>query len=137
MNYFDFNFNLSFIDFIGRQPVFRIDNNSRNKTFMGGILCLIIYCVFIMCVLYFGQELIFKVKPTVIKTTKFLENEDFIFFNYKQFSIFFGIFNLNGTVLDIDKYLNIKITYVYKKNETEEKKNIEVINCNSDYFKYK
>ena len=86
---FDFNFNLNIIDFIGRQPVFRIDNNSRNKTFIGGILCLIIYCLFIMSFLYFGQELIFKVKPTVIKSTEFLEKSDFIFLNDKQFSFFF------------------------------------------------
>ena len=105
---FDFNFNLNIIDFIGRQPVFRIDNNSRNKTFIGGILCLIIYCLFIMSFLYFGQELIFKVKPTVIKSTEFLENNDFIFLNDKQFSFFVGVYDLNGTVLDIDKYLDIK-----------------------------
>ena len=134
---FDINFNLSFIDFIGRQPVFRIDNNSRNKTFIGGFLCLIIYCLFIMSFLYFGQELIFKVKPTVIESTKFLENDDFIFLNDKQFSFFFGIFYSNGTVLDIDKFLDIKLNYVYGKNKTEEKHSIEIINCNSDYFKYK
>ena len=134
---FDFNFDLRFIDFIGRQPVFRIDNNSRNKTFIGGFLCLIIYCLFIMSFLYFGQELIFKVKPTVIESTKFLENNDFIYLNDKQFSIFFGIFYSNGTVLDIDKFLDIKLTYVYGKNKTEEKQNIEIINCNNDYFKHK
>jgi len=134
---FDFNFNLNIIDFIGRQPVFRIDNNSRNKTFIGGILCLIIYCLFIMSFLYFGQELIFKVKPTVIKSTEFLENNDFIFLNDKQFSFFFGVYDLNGTVLDIDKYLDIKLTYVYQKGQTLEKKNIEITNCNSDYFKNK
>jgi len=85
-------FYISYFDFIGRQPFFRIDNNSRNKTFVGGFLCLIIYCLVIMSSLYFGQELIFRVKPNVIQSTQFIEKNDFVYFNEEHFSFFLEFF---------------------------------------------
>ena len=58
------------IDFIGREPRLKINGAPRNQTIIGGILCILIYCIFILCALYFGQELVYRVLPKIIESTE-------------------------------------------------------------------
>ena len=61
------NYLLCQADIIGRQPELRINDMPRNQTLLGGSLCIIVYCFFILASLYFGQELIYRVIPTIIE----------------------------------------------------------------------
>ena len=43
------------VDFIGREPKMNIQGSSRMKTVFGGVLCLLIYSMVILCGVYFGK----------------------------------------------------------------------------------
>ena len=129
-----FKTDIKIIDFIGREPNLRIDNQSRNKTVLGGLLCLLIYCLFIMSALYFGQELVFRQKPNIIDTTIPLNEMENIKISNEEFAFFFSLYdNINGTYYSIDKFLSYKLTFIhYNDNGIENEIEIPLENCNSE-----
>ena len=119
-----FKTDIKIIDFIGREPTLRIDNQSRNKTVLGGLLCLLIYCLFIMSALYFGQELVFREKPNVIDSTIPLDESESIKISNEEFAFFFSLYNnINGTYYSIDKYLSYKLTLIYYNDGIQRNRN--------------
>ena len=78
------NYLVSQADIIGRQPLLRINDMPRNQTLLGGSLCIIVYCFFILSSLYFGQELVYKVLPKIIKKKKTTNKEDIIYLSSKN-----------------------------------------------------
>ena len=129
-----FKTDIKIIDFIGREPNLRIDNQSRNKTVLGGFLCFLIYCLFIMSALYFGQELVFRQKPNIIDTTIPLNGMESIKISNEEFAFFFSLYdNINGTYYSIDKFLSYKLTFIhYNDNGIENEIEIPLENCNSE-----
>ena len=129
-----FKTDIKIIDFIGREPNLRIDNQSRNKTVLGGFLCFLIYCLFIMSALYFGQELVFRQKPNIIDTTISLNGMESIKISNEEFAFFFSLYdNINGTYYSIDKFLSYKLTFIhYNDNGIENEIEIPLENCNSE-----
>ena len=128
-----FKTDIKIIDFIGREPTLRIDNQSRNKTVLGGLLCLLIYCLFIMSALYFGQELVFRQKPNVIDSTIPLDESESIKISNDEFAFFFSLYNnINGTYYSIDKYLSYKLTLIYYNDGIQKETEISLENCNSN-----
>ena len=84
---------ISQIDIIGRQPVLRIDDMPRIQTLLGGLLCILVYCLFILASLYFGQELVYRVLPKVIETERAINKNDIIYLSKEQFLFIFSLSN--------------------------------------------
>ena len=83
------NYLISQADIIGRQAKLRINDMPRNQTLLGGSLCIIVYCFFILASLYFGQELVYKVVPKIIEAERLTNENDKIYLSKNQFSFFF------------------------------------------------
>lgn len=66
------------LDIIGMEAKLKIQNNTRNKTYIGGMLCMLIYALLLIGALYFGQELYFKHVPTTITSNILNTAEDSI-----------------------------------------------------------
>lgn len=70
---------LTRIDFIGRKPAFRINDTKRFKTIIGGILSLLMIFLLILCLLNFGQELLFRENPNIVTGQTYVtESQEYI-----------------------------------------------------------
>ena len=129
------NYLISQADIIGRQPFLRIDNMSRVQTLLGGFLCIIVYCFFILSSLYFGQELVYRVVPKIIDTEREISENDKIIFSKEYFSFFFSFFN-NGNFINPISYLyfNLYMKNIINGNIEENSKEIELGICNENDF---
>lgn len=128
------------LDFIGRQPTMKLSGAPRNQTIFGGILCFLIYALFIISAFYFGQELIYRDIPTVIETTQLVDSEDQIVLNNTNFNFFISMrSSINGDFLNIDDYLNIEITLINKTSSGKvlNSLNIGIRDCYDSDFKVK
>ena len=99
------------LDFIGHLPSLKLSGAPRNQTLFGGILCFLIYSVFILSALYFGQELVYRDIPTVIETNKNIEQNDNVKINKDNFLYFLSIRSKrnNSIIENFEKLINIKI----------------------------
>lgn len=100
---------LKSIDFIGREPKLKLNRQPRNQTIMGGILCIIMFCIFIPAALYFGQELVFQVLPRVIETSIPTTETDSIQFSKKHFSFFFYLEDPERQIHSVNNYLESRV----------------------------
>ena len=128
------------VDIIGRQPLLRIDDMPRIQTLLGGILCIFVYCIFILASLYFGQELVYRVVPKVIETERAIKNNDIIYLSKKQF-LFALTLNNNFNFINPTSYLNINLYMKTIENNIISSNQInlgickldDVPNLNNDY----
>jgi len=128
------------VDIIGRQPLLRIDDMPRIQTLLGGILCIFVYCIFILASLYFGQELVYRVVPKVIETERAIKNNDIIYLSKKQF-LFALTLNNNFNFINPNSYLNINLYMKTIENNIISSNQInlgickldDVPNLNNDY----
>ena len=128
------------VDIIGRQPLLRIDAMPRIQTLLGGILCIFVYCIFILASLYFGQELVYRVVPKVIETERAIKNNDIIYLSKKQF-LFALTLNNNFNFINPNSYLNINLYMKTIENNIISSNQInlgickldDVPNLNNDY----
>ena len=131
---------ISQVDIIGRQPLLRIDDMPRIQTLLGGILCIFVYCIFILASLYFGQELVYRVVPKVIETERAIKNNDIIYLSKKQF-LFALTLNNNFNFINPNSYLNINLYMKTIENNIISSNQInlgickldDVPNLNNDY----
>jgi hypothetical protein len=56
------------LDFIGLEPKFRFQGGGRYKTYMGGVLSITLYMLFIAGMIYFGKDLYVKETPTLMSS---------------------------------------------------------------------
>ena len=124
---------ISQIDIIGRQPVLRIDDMPRIQTLLGGLLCILIYCLFILASLYFGQELVYRVLPKVIETERAINKNDIIYLSKEQFLFFFSLSN-KANYLNPNSYLDINLYMKTIENNVVSSNKIELGNCKSNDF---
>ena len=128
------NYLLCQADIIGRQPELRINDMPRNQTLLGGSLCVIVYCFFILASLYFGQELVYRVLPTIIEAERKTNKNDILFLSKYQFSFFFTLSNNEYGFFNPKNYLDINL---YMKSINEDKminKSITLGNCELSDF---
>ena len=124
---------ISQVDIIGRQPVLRIDDMPRIQTLLGGILCIVIYCCFILASLYFGQELVYRVLPKVIETERAIKNNDIIYLSKEQFLFIFTLSN-NFNYLNPNSYLDINLYMKTIENNVISSNPIELGICKLNDF---
>ncbi len=129
------------IDFIGREPRLKINGAPRNQTIIGGILCILIYCIFILCALYFGQELVYRVLPKIIESTEIVDKDDTIAVGKDKFNFFFSILDKDSqyhypSELVSSKLKMVKVSNNIKENEgnTKNEKEIKLKQCDSSDF---
>ena len=115
------NYLLCQADIIGRQPELRINDMPRNQTLLGGSLCVIVYCFFILASLYFGQELVYRVLPTIIEAERKTNKNDILYLSKYQFSFFFTLSNNEYGFFNPKNYLDINL-YMKSINEDKIKK---------------
>ena len=116
MSFECFLHSLNQIDFIGREPKLKINGQPRNQSIIGGILCILIYCIFILCALYFGQELVYRVLPKIIETTQKVEENDQILLGKNQFMFFYSIFDEEQNFSPPNLFINSELNIVYVDN---------------------
>ena len=124
---------ISQIDIIGRQPVLRIDDMPRIQTLLGGLLCILVYCLFILASLYFGQELVYRVLPKVIETERAINKNDIIYLSKEQFLFIFSLSN-KANYLNPNSYLDINLYMKTIENNVVSSNKIELGNCKSNDF---
>ena len=76
-----------YVDFLAEAPKLKINSKSAYKTFIGGLISIILTIVSIIGIIYFGQELILKENPIAIQSIKDFQNV--------------GPFHINNTFFDI------------------------------------
>ena len=128
------NYLLCQADIIGRQPELRINDMPRNQTLLGGSLCIIVYCFFILASLYFGQELIYRVIPTIIESEKKTNNNDILYLSKSQFSFFFSLYNQEIGFFNPKNYLDLNLYMKTINNDQITIKNITLGNCELNDF---
>ena len=130
------NYLVSQADIIGRQPLLRINDMPRNQTLLGGSLCIIVYCFFILSSLYFGQELVYKVLPKIVEEEKTTNKEDIIYLSKEQFNFFFAFSN-NGVFINPTKYFEINLSMKSITNYFPSYEKINIGTCQLSDFESK
>ncbi len=128
------NYLLCQADIIGRQPELRINDMPRNQTLLGGSLCIIVYCFFILASLYFGQELIYRVIPTIIEAEKKTNKNDILYLSKSQFSFFLTLYDQENGFLNPKNYLNLNLYMRSLNNGQIKNKSITLGNCELSDF---
>src|SRR4051794_38280545 len=60
---------ITYTDTIGIEPKFTFQSRNRYKTFIGGLLSILIYFLYLAGMLYFGRDLYEKNSPTLISSS--------------------------------------------------------------------
>ena len=124
------NYLLSQVDIIGRKPELRINDMPRNQTLLGGSLCVIVYCAFILSSLYFGQELVYKVLPNIIESERITKEDDIINLSNDQFNLFFALNNKEYGFINPSQYLNLNLYMKIVNGNEINYKSITLGTCN-------
>lgn len=129
------------IDFIGREPKLKLNRKPRNQTVMGGLLCIIMFGIFIPAALYFGQELVFRVLPEIIETSIPTTEIDSIQLSKNHFNFFLYLEDLNGQRHSISNYLTADVQKISVMQDNGKLSNIsqkiQTKQCDSeDFIKY-
>lgn len=129
---------ITLTDFIGHEPTLKLGGSPRNRTFFGGLLCVTIYCFFILAALYFGQELVYRDIPTVIETSTLITKDDKILLEPSNFLFYLGLKRIDEQrSINISNILDISINLVEYKGESKTTQLIPTKTCDTDDFKVK
>ena len=123
------NYLISQADIIGRQPLLRINDMPRNQTLLGGFLCIIVYCFFILSSLYFGQELVYKVVPKIIEAQRLTNENDIVYLSKNQFSFFFSLYHPEYGFFNPTSYIEMELEMVNINDYVVSRKNMELGIC--------
>lgn len=64
------------LDIVGRKPAFRINDQNRFTTTIGGILSIFVLVLMVLSFLNFGQEIYFRHNPTVVNSIEEVTTSD-------------------------------------------------------------
>ena len=123
------NYLISQADIIGRQAKLRINDMPRNQTLLGGSLCIIVYCFFILSSLYFGQELVYKVVPKIIEAERLTNENDKIYLSKNQFSFFISLSHPIYGYINPSSFLTLELEMVKVNDNDLTSKTIKIGNC--------
>lgn len=123
------------IDSFGPPITLNINNKSRNKTNIGGILTLLSFCIFIFIFYTEFIEVYNKNKPFIsYHNDKLVYTTSSMEFSNKTFPFFISLYYKKNKTEDLLKYLHIDVHF-YLHNTTEQsskKVNIQLDKCNED-----
>ena len=123
------NYLISQADIIGRQPLLRINDMPRNQTLLGGSLCIIVYCFFILASLYFGQELVYKIVPKIIEAQRLTNENDKVYLSKDQFSFFISLYHPIYGFFNPNPFINLNLEMVNVNGNNLSTKNIQLGIC--------
>ena len=93
-----FNFTGSIVkkaDFLGEAPKLKVDGSSYFKTFIGGILSILLVILSCTGIIYFGKELYFKENPMVVQSIKDFDTVGPFTFGASSFDIYAAVTDEN------------------------------------------
>jgi hypothetical protein len=94
------------LDMIGRKPNFRINDQRRFKTTIGGLFSFIIYILLILSILNFGQDLYYRTNPNIISSRRYVENGEPT--DLSKVGLFFSFYDTKMNVLVNTTYYDLK-----------------------------
>jgi hypothetical protein len=98
-------------DVIGKEPSLMLGKDSRNRTILGGFLCISIFLCALLGLFYFGQEIYYKRNPNIITSNVPFAKSDSIRIDNKNSAFYFSIRDSSGNPLKFEEgYLNLNIT---------------------------
>jgi hypothetical protein len=127
-------------DIIGNIPTLKLGSSSRNRTIIGGLLCIFIYALTLIGILYFGQELYFKKNPRVVKSSILIdENSDQTIIDENNFFFIFSIRDSNGNPINIQdskNYFTVELTYEQINSNVQIQSEMSTKNMTSMIYNY-
>ena len=98
-------------DFVGKEPSLMLGKDSRNRTILGGLLCISIILCTLLGLIYFGQEIYYKRNPNIVTSNIPFAQGDSIRVDSKNSTFYFSIRDSSGNPLkNEESYLNVNIT---------------------------
>ena len=132
---------LKYLDIIGKEVQFKIENSELYKTVFGGILTLMLAVISLISIWFFGNDIIYHENPKFIQ--KQIRREEYEYLNFTNQNFFFAIRHTDyyGAFIDDPIYLIPKFKYEYyeKNRDTGELKLlnkivIEMDKCNTSHI---
>jgi hypothetical protein len=133
---------IHFCDFLGYQPQLTVNGRRRFRTLTTGLLSILITICTILCIIYFGKDLINKKEPIVLTTS--VQNSDFgpVNISNSDFNFIFAMESNSHKYYIDSSVFNVNATYTIKKNiivngsvsEYLETRDVEIDIC-SKYYK--
>ena len=95
--FFKITSTISFIDFLADSPKLKVNSCSSYRTFIGGVISLILAILSIIGSFYFGKELFLKENPMAVESIKDFDVITPILWNSDNFEVYTAIEYANYT----------------------------------------
>jgi hypothetical protein len=102
---------LNLLDFYGQPIKVYLNKESSVQTTLGGVLTIINFILIFIFSWYTGNDLFYKRKPFFYQHSLTRDNFSEILVNYSSFPIGFNLYDINGTILNWDNYIDLKFSY--------------------------
>lgn len=104
-------------DYCSIGPELRLENSKIKKSFLGGLLSIIIGLLIVFLTIYLGIDIIYKENPNILVIEENIKEPIFYEFNSSNFFIGYRFaYKDISTVPDFDTYFDIKFYSYYQDN---------------------
>lgn len=107
---------LFFLDFLGYQPSLTIKRQDRFQTVFTGLLSLIMIILSVLCIIYFGWDLVNKNDPIVLTTSRLYDDFGPLNMSNKGFNFIFAMESQDHNYFNDPSIFSVNATYLTKKN---------------------
>jgi hypothetical protein len=132
---------LYFLDFLGFQASLTVQGQERFKTLFTGFLSLLVIMLSIVCIIYFGWDLVERDNPVVLNSFRKFPDFGPLGMSNKEYLFIFAMEAQNYSFYNDPTYFSVSGSYFIKKNIIKEGKiseylesgSVEVKTCSTYY----
>jgi len=130
-----------FIDIIGKEIQFKIENSEKYKTSFGGILTITLGIISLISLWFFGNDVIYKLSPKIITNELYLDQTEYHILNNSNYFFAIRFSDYNGVIIDDPRFLIPKFVYTLYEINTESgeldttfSEAIKMVKCNTSHI---
>ena len=111
--------NFKFLDIIGKEIQFKIENSEKYKTIFGGILTICLGIISLVSLWFFGNDIIYRKFPNILTKELYLEKPEYHTLNNSNFFLATRFSDYQAKIIDDPRILIPKFSYyLYEINVT-------------------
>jgi len=132
------------LDLFGKKVEFKFNGKGTHKSIIGGVSTLILVIIFVLALMYFGQDIILRRAPKTVMSNFATENPQEVFISSNTFNFGFGLQNPENFVPFMDESIyTVQVIYNRVKKEIQSDESIKAVitqvvleteKCTIDHF---
>jgi len=116
------------LDLFGKKVEFKFNGKGTHKSIIGGLSTLILVIIFVLALMYFGQDIILRRAPKTVMSNLVTESPEEVLISPSTFNFAFGLQNPENFIPFMDENVyTVQVTYNRVKKEVQSDESIKAV----------